>query len=102
MSPFLLPARDIQEENLAFAFGLLGQVLQWRRSSDDWRLLGMRYLQNNQPTQALSAVQQALALRPTRPMVHQWLAEAYRQLGDGRRAQGHEEKYQWRQSYRRE
>jgi hypothetical protein len=77
------------------AIAHLEEVVQLRRSADDWRLLGVCHLQAGRPGKALDALQQALRIRPTHPGVHGALGETYRALGDARRARDHFDKADW-------
>lgn len=92
----------MQEGHPAAAASLLEGLVKLRRSADDWRLLGMAQLEQDQPTQALAALQQALAIRPYRAATHQGLAEAYRRLGDDARAREHAAKADWLAKHRQD
>jgi tetratricopeptide (TPR) repeat protein len=92
----------VQGRQIAAAIEVLEQVVRLRRNTEDWRLLGRLYLEQNQPRQALEAYQQALSIRPDRPDVHSGLAEAYRRLGHASLANEHEAKSQWLWQHRRE
>ncbi len=98
----LLADCERQDHDVPSAIGLLEEVVLLRRSADDWRLLGVSYLDQNQPRQALPALQQALAIRPYRHTTHLGLAEAYRQLGDFERANEHFETAQWLLSHKQD
>ena len=114
-----LAAADLKPEERAFALqiragahmrnrdfgpaaGFLEQLVRLQRKTEDWRLLGTCYLSLDQPQKALSAFQQALAIRPSRPDVHAGLALAYQRLGDAARARDHEEKAQWLRQHEQE
>jgi hypothetical protein len=84
------------------AIPLLKELVGLRRGSEEWGLLGMCYLMQNQPREALPALQQALALRPDSYPVHVMLVQAYRQLGDVQRAMEHQEKAQWLSQQRKQ
>jgi tetratricopeptide (TPR) repeat protein len=84
------------------AVPLLEQLVRLQRWAEDLRLLGTCYLALDQPRRALAAFQQALAIRPTRPDVHDGLAQAYQRLGDAARARDHAEKAQWLQRHGQE
>jgi Tetratricopeptide repeat/Cytochrome c554 and c-prime len=86
---------EMKSLNYSSAADLLKELVLLRRCSEDWCLLGMCYLVQNQPQEALSALQHALAIRPDRTIIHLGLAETYRQLGDVQRAHEHQEKAQW-------
>lgn len=92
-----LAACDMQERNFSSANRLLEKLVGIRRFTDDWRLLGMSYLEQDQPQKALAPLKQAMALRPFRPTLHLGLAEAYRRLGEAKLAQEHLDKGRWLQ-----
>src|SRR5262249_19101815 len=85
----------VKERNFQPAIVLLEELVRLRRYSEDWRLLGVCYLFENQPQKALQAFQQAAAIRPYRPDVHDGLAEVYDRLGDAARARDHRQKAEW-------
>jgi hypothetical protein len=91
----VLAYRDLGDGKFESAASTLEQVVLLRRYADDWRLLGMSYLEQRQPNRALPALQQALAIRPFRPITHAVLAKLYEQLGDGQRVLEHQEKARW-------
>jgi Cytochrome c554 and c-prime len=93
----LLLLADCERQDRVFssAVGLLEEVVHLRRFADDWRLLGVSYLDLHQPRKALPALEQALTIRPYRHTTHLGLAEAYRQLGDVQRANEHLDTAQW-------
>jgi predicted CXXCH cytochrome family protein len=91
----ILARSEIQGRNLDAAIGLLTELVVQRRFAEDWRLLGLCYLEQRQPAKALPALEQALAIRPFRSATHSALAEAYRQLGDPRRAGEHQDRALW-------
>jgi hypothetical protein len=93
---------DRQAFNYDGAIGHLEEAVRLRRFADDWRLLGVSYLDLNQPGKALPALERALTIRPYRHTTHLGLAEAYRQLGDHRRAANHFEKAQWLLQHRQD
>jgi hypothetical protein len=86
---------DMHEDNFASAAGRLQELTRMRRFAEDWRLLALCYLKQEQPDKALEALRHALAIRPTRPLVHDMLDYVYTRLGDGRRAAEHREKAEW-------
>jgi predicted CXXCH cytochrome family protein len=71
------------------------QLTKLRLYSEDWRLLGMCYLEEKQPAKAAAALQRALTIRPTSPDVHRGLAILHQRLGNPQRAQEHADKAQW-------
>jgi tetratricopeptide (TPR) repeat protein len=81
---------------------LLEQVVLLHRNSDDWRLLGGAYLKMDQPARALPALQKAVEIRPFRHSTHASLADAYRRLGDARRAEEHQDKARWLLEHRQD
>jgi tetratricopeptide (TPR) repeat protein len=91
----LLAKGEFEVGNFAAAVDPLKEVLQLRRSGEDWCMLGMCYLGLQQPQKALPALQRALAIRPDHQGIHQGLAAAYGLLGDRARAREHAEKAQW-------
>jgi hypothetical protein len=91
----ILALRDLQKHNFKAAAASLEQVVLLRRNPDDWGPLGISYLEQNQPQKALTALQKALAIRPSHPTTHAALARAYRQLGDLPQAQEHQDKASW-------
>jgi tetratricopeptide (TPR) repeat protein len=93
---------EMQDEHFRTATELLKELVTLRRYSEDWKLLGVCYRQQNQPREAVAALQQALALRPYRPDVHGLLADLYSRLGDGGRAAEHREKARWLAEHRQE
>jgi hypothetical protein len=95
LSLIILADSHMREGNFAPAIELLEKLTRLRRYAEDWRLLGICYLQTNQPRKALAAVQQALAIRPFRPDTHAVLADVYLRLGDVPRAKEHQEKARW-------
>ena len=91
----LVAEGEIQEHNFEAATGMLEELVRRRRSAEDWRFLGMCYLEQGQTAQALSALRQAEAIRPYRHAIHRALAEVYRQLGKAELAQEHDDKGLW-------
>ncbi len=91
----VLAGCDMQDHNYRLALDSLEELVLLRRLSDDWRLLGMTYLNVDQPEKALPALQKALEIRPFRPGTHAALAQAYRRLGDAHRADEHIETARW-------
>src|SRR5207244_13449148 len=85
----------IRDGKMAMAIDLLEKLTQLRRNADDWRLLGVCHLEQNEPRKALRAFEQALTISPFRFDLHEALAEAYRRVGDGQRSKEHQEKAEW-------
>jgi predicted CXXCH cytochrome family protein len=98
----VLAYRELQGRDFAAAAELLRQVVRLRRYPEDWHLLGMCALEQGRPAEAVPALQQALAIRPSRPATHAALAEAYRQTGDVVRAAAHYQKARWLSQHRQE
>src|SRR5262249_46366933 len=71
----LLADCEFQDRDFEAAVGLLQELVLLRRCADDWRLLGMCYLEQRQPGKALPALQEALAIRPFRSATHSVLAQ---------------------------
>jgi tetratricopeptide (TPR) repeat protein len=88
----LLAASELKNRNGRLALGHLKKLTPLRRSSEDWTLLGMSYRLQNEPREALAALEHALSIRPDLPTAHAQIAEVHRQLGNDRRAKEHEEK----------
>jgi hypothetical protein len=91
----LLADIERRSDNTAGAIAYLEEAARLRRSDDNWRLLGLSYLESNQLEKALPALQQALSIRPYRPDTQIGLAEVYRHLGNAPLAKEHREKAQW-------
>jgi tetratricopeptide (TPR) repeat protein len=102
MALMLLATCDFEDRDFKSAIRRLEEVTRLRRLAEDWRLLGVCYLLDDQPRPALKAMEQALAIRPFRHNIHGGMFEVYRRLGDGRRAQEHLEKAQWLERNRQE
>jgi tetratricopeptide (TPR) repeat protein len=96
----LLAACEAKERNFPSAIGLLQELVPLRRYSEDWGLLGICYQSQQEPREALTALQKALAIRPDNQAIHAKLAEAYTKLGDQQRAAEHQEKVQWLAQHR--
>jgi predicted CXXCH cytochrome family protein len=86
---------EMQERDFSRAAELLKVLVKQRRYSEDWQLLGVCYLEQGFPHEALPALQQAFAIKPYRPDVHGALSDAYRKLGDTRRAEEHLQTARW-------
>jgi predicted CXXCH cytochrome family protein len=91
----LLSDYYLKEKDYPAAIGLLEDLVRRRRFAEDWRLLGAAYQLDYEPQKALSALKQALAIRPTRHDVHAAIADVYFQQGDWVRAREHRQKAEW-------
>ncbi len=96
----VLADAERQRGEIASAIGHLEEAVLLRRSDDNWRLLGLSYLDNGQFEKALPALQQALAIRPYRPDTHFGLAETYRQLGNSSLSKDSRERALWLLSHK--
>jgi hypothetical protein len=74
------------------ALRALKELTPLRRSAEDWALLGMCHRLQNEPREALIALDHALSIRPDLPAVHLQMAEVQRRVGNDRGAKEHEEK----------
>jgi hypothetical protein len=92
---FLLASTELQDAHYASAAGHFEELVRLRRFAEDWRLLGLTYLQQSQLPRALTALQQAQVIRPYRHTTHQALADVYRRGGDTRHADEHQAKARW-------
>jgi tetratricopeptide (TPR) repeat protein len=90
---------DRQNRNYSSAIASLEEAVRLRRSEDCWRLLGASYFDQKETQKALSALKEALAIRPYRYNTHFGLAEAYRRLGDVPHSRDHLEKAKWLQAH---
>ncbi len=95
LAQLILADGAMKDHQLTEALERFNQVVRLRYYAEDWRLLGVCRLELNQPNEALAALRQALALRPTQPATHAAMAEAYRRLGDAEHAREHRQKAQW-------
>jgi len=86
---------ELRDGSLDSAVGILEDLTRLRRNAEDWRLLGLAHLEQEQPKKALAAFQHALTIRPQRASLHAGLAEAYRRLGNAALAQEHDDKARW-------
>ncbi len=93
---------EASERNFGAAVAPLQELVRLRRGSEEWGLLGMCYLMQHQPREAIPAFEQALAIRPDSHPLHVGLAQVYHQLGDVQRAREHQEKAQWLFEHRKE
>jgi tetratricopeptide (TPR) repeat protein len=91
----VLAYAEMQEKRFETAAEFFEQLTQLRRYADDWRLLGVCYLELSQPKKALMALDKSLAIRPSRHATHAAAAEACRRLGDQARAADHDQKAKW-------
>jgi predicted CXXCH cytochrome family protein len=81
-----------EDGELATASRLLEEVVRRQRAANDWYFLGLSYLEQDQPSRALPALQRSLEIRPDSSAVHARLSEAYSRLGDVGRGNEHREK----------
>jgi hypothetical protein len=91
----ILAGADMQERQFNQASRRLEEVVRWQRAASDWYFLGLCYLEQDQPSRALPALEQSLAIRPDRSAVHARLAQAYGSLGDVKKANDHRDKARW-------
>ncbi|HTV55009.1 MAG TPA: tetratricopeptide repeat protein [Terriglobia bacterium] len=94
-SLLLLAGAAMQDRQFDAAIRWLEEVVQRQRAANDWYFIGLCNLDLNQPSRALPALQKSLAIRPDSSAVHARLAQAYRRLGNVRRANEHQEKARW-------
>jgi hypothetical protein len=92
---FMLASTEMQDGHYPAASAVFEELVRLRRYADDWRLLGFCYFEQDQPRQALAALEHALAIRPYRHTTHLGLADVYRRLGDPKRSQEHTAKARW-------
>jgi tetratricopeptide (TPR) repeat protein len=95
MALTLLAACEMDDRNFQEAIEPVEELMRLQRSAHDRRLLGVCYLELEQPSKALPPLREALAIRPYRPVIHEDLARVYDQLGDRKRAAEHREKARW-------
>ncbi|MBI2803400.1 MAG: hypothetical protein HYX68_00270 [Planctomycetes bacterium] len=93
---------DFRKGDFDAAIPRLQELTRLRRFAEDWRLLGVSYLEQKKPALALKTLEQALAIRPYRATTHLALAEVFRRLSDPSRALEHDEKAQWLQEHRQD
>jgi len=86
---------EFRKRDFIAAIPLLEDLTRQRRFAEDWRLLGVSHLEQGQTEKGVAALEKALAIRPSRPMTHLGLEEAYRRLGDQTHARDHQAKAQW-------
>jgi hypothetical protein len=91
----VLAGCEMQAHQFDAASRHLEELVRLQRAADDWYFLGECYLEQGQPSRALPALQQALAIRPDRYAIHVGLAEVYRRLGEAQSANEHRDKAQW-------
>jgi hypothetical protein len=78
----ILASAQMQDGNFASAQGHLEVLVKMRRYAEDWRLLGLCYLQTQGPQKAANALEHALTIRPFQVDIHGALADVYRDQGD--------------------
>jgi Tfp pilus assembly protein PilF len=88
----ILSEWHLSEGRIEEGMALVEELTRFRRTSDDWRILGVCHLRLGRPEKALPAFEKALAINPFDPQIHTALAEAHHQLGDERRAREHARK----------
>jgi tetratricopeptide (TPR) repeat protein len=88
---YILADVHLQARRYEAALPLLKQLTQLRHDAEDWRLVGMCLLIQGQKQEALKALLHSASINPFSAKVHAGLADAYRQLGDRKRAQEHHE-----------
>ncbi len=71
------------------ALGYLQELVRLRRQSEDWVLLGICQRSTGQIPQAISSLEQAAKISPTRVDIHVMLAELYQHRGDPATAANH-------------
>lgn len=98
----LLATCDFEERNYTSAIQRLEELVKRRRFAEDWRLLGVSYLLDNQPRQALRAFEGGLLIRPSKPDIHGGMYEVYRRLGDQQKAQDCLERAHWLEKHNQE
>jgi tetratricopeptide (TPR) repeat protein len=91
----MLAGSEMQDRQFDSASQRLEEVVRLQRAASDWYFLGVCCLEMDQPSRALAALRQSLAIRPDRSAVHARLADAYARLGDVQRANEHREKARW-------
>jgi hypothetical protein len=101
-SLLILAGAAMQDRQFDVAGRRLEEVVRLQRNAGDWYFLGLCYLEQGQPSRALPALRQSLAIRPDRSAVHARLAEAYSRMGDRPRASEHQEKSRWLYQQRQE
>ncbi len=94
-SLLILAGAAMQDRQFEAASLWLEEVVPRQRAANDWYFLGLCYLEQDQPSRALPALRQSLAIRPDSSAVHARLAQAYLRLGNVRRADEHREKARW-------
>ncbi|HEV3386529.1 MAG TPA: multiheme c-type cytochrome [Gemmata sp.] len=81
--------------NLPSSTAHLEEATRMRRVTNDWGMLGLNYLDLDQPGKSLAAFQRALSIRPYDHTTQQLLADLNGRLGDTTRSREHAEKAQW-------
>lgn len=94
-SKIVLAGAAMHDRRFDEAIHLLEEIARGQRAANDWYFIGLCYLGLNQPSRSLPALQKSLEIRPDASAVHARLAQAYRRLGNARRAGEHEEKARW-------
>ncbi len=99
-SLLVLADTERQFGELTLAIAHLEEATRLRRSDDNWRLLGLSYLENGQRDKALPALQRALSIRPFQPDTHFGLAEIYKHQGNIPLYNEHRERALWLQNHK--
>jgi tetratricopeptide (TPR) repeat protein len=86
---------DYRAAKYPAAIKSLEELIRLRRIAEDWRLLGMCYLKQNELEMALPTFQHALAIQPYRKSIYAGLAELYRRQGDIKKADECQETARW-------
>jgi predicted CXXCH cytochrome family protein len=96
----LLASCEMKLHNYQAAIELLKQLVPLRRNSEDWVMLGMCQVLQNQPQEALVSLQKAQSIRPDNQPLHAELAKVYGLLGDAARSDENQAKAQWLSKHR--
>ena len=102
LAQFILADVEFQKRNFESASKLLEELTHQRRYAEDWRLLGVCYLEMGQTPKALATLEKALAIRPSRHTTHLALAEVFRRKSDDERARAHHDKANWLRLHQRD
>jgi hypothetical protein len=98
----ILASAEMQEGKFSAALPRLEQLVRMRRYAEDWRLLGLCYLQLQGLDKALPALQHAESIRPFRFAIQGALSSIYQKQGDGPRAEEHAAKLKWLMEHRQD
>jgi Tfp pilus assembly protein PilF len=97
----ILSEWHVTEGRIEEGLAIVEELTRYRRSADDWRVLGVCHLRMDRPDKALPAFEKALAINPFDPQIHAALAEVCRRLGDAGRAREHARKAEQLAEYAR-